>query len=62
MTQPALDELERTARRENFLYGALLAFIMVLMLLGAFLLARDISREADTTRLKTEFVHNISHE
>lgn len=62
VTQPALDELERTARRENFLYGALLAFIMVLMLLGAFLLARDISREADTTRLKTEFVHNISHE
>jgi signal transduction histidine kinase len=62
VTQPELDELERTARRENFLYGALLAFIMVLMLLGAFLLARDISREADTTRLKTEFVHNISHE
>jgi signal transduction histidine kinase len=62
VTQPALEELERTARRENFLYGALLAFIMVLMLLGAFLLARDISREAETTRLKTEFVHNISHE
>ncbi|MBE0712806.1 MAG: hypothetical protein IH583_10515, partial [Candidatus Aminicenantes bacterium] len=62
VTQPELDELERTARRENFLYGALLAFIMVLMLLGAFLLARDISREAETTRLKTEFVHNISHE
>jgi signal transduction histidine kinase/tetratricopeptide (TPR) repeat protein len=62
VTQPALDELERTARRENFLYGALLAFIVVLMLLGAFLLGRDISREAETTRLKTEFVHNISHE
>jgi signal transduction histidine kinase len=62
VTQPALDELERTARRENFLYGMLLAFIVVLMLLGAFLLGRDISREAETTRLKTEFVHNISHE
>ncbi|GEM_PF-464413 len=62
VTQPALDELERTARRENFLYGALLAFIVILMLLGAFLLGRDISREAETTRLKTEFVHNISHE
>ena len=62
VTQPALAELERTARRENFLYGALLAFIVVLMLLGAFLLARDISRESETTRLKTEFVHNISHE
>jgi signal transduction histidine kinase len=32
------------------------------MLLGAFLMGRDISREAETTRLKTEFVHNISHE
>jgi signal transduction histidine kinase len=62
VTQPELDELERTARRENFLYGALLAFIVVLMLLGAFLLGRDISRESETTRLKTEFVHNISHE
>ncbi len=62
MTQPELDELERTARRENFLYGALLAFIVVLMLLGTFLLGRDITRESETTRLKTEFVHNISHE
>ena len=60
--QPELDELERTAHRENFLYGTLLAFIVVLMLLGAFLMGRDISREAETTRLKTEFVHNISHE
>jgi signal transduction histidine kinase len=62
VTQPGLDELERTARRENFLYGTLLAFIVVLMLVGAFLMGRDISREAETTRHKTEFVHNISHE
>jgi signal transduction histidine kinase len=62
VTQPALGELQRTARRENLLYGTLLAFIFVLMLFGAFLLGRDISREAETTRLKTEFVHNISHE
>ena len=32
------------------------------MLLGAVLLARDISRESETTRLRTEFVHNVSHE
>jgi len=30
--------------------------------MGAFLIVRDISRESETTRLKTEFVHNISHE
>jgi signal transduction histidine kinase len=35
---------------------------VALMLLGAVLIARDISRESETTRLKTEFVHNISHE
>jgi signal transduction histidine kinase len=62
VNQPALEELQRSASRENFLYGALLAFIVVLMLLGAFLLGRDIARESETTRLKTEFVHNISHE
>jgi len=62
VTQPKLDELERSARKENFLYGALLAFITVLMFFGAILLGRDISRESETSRLKMEFVHNISHE
>ncbi len=62
ISQPALDDLAQTARRENFFYGTLLAFIVVLMLLGAFLIVRDISRESETTRLKTEFVNNISHE
>jgi signal transduction histidine kinase len=60
--QPKLDELERSAQRENYLYGALLAFITVLMFFGAILLGRDISRESETSRLKMEFVHNISHE
>ena len=62
VSQPAFSDLELTARRENFLYGVLLTFIVALMLLGAFLMVRDISRESETTRLKTEFVHNISHE
>jgi signal transduction histidine kinase len=60
--QPELDALRQTAQRENFLYGGLLAFITVLMFFGAFLLGRDISRESETTRLKMDFVHNISHE
>jgi signal transduction histidine kinase len=62
VSQPAFSDLELTARRENFLYGVLLTFIVALMLMGAFLMVRDISRESETTRLKTEFVHNISHE
>jgi len=35
---------------------------VALMLFGAVMIARDISREAETNRLKTEFVNNISHE
>jgi signal transduction histidine kinase len=62
VTQPAFKDLERSARRESFIYGSLLAVIVVLMLLGALLIVRDISREAETTRVKTEFVYNISHE
>jgi signal transduction histidine kinase len=62
VTQPELEALEGAARRETLVYGALLAFVVVLMLFGAALLARDISRESETTRLRTEFVHNISHE
>lgn len=60
--QPELENLERTAARETLLYGLLLGVIVVLMIMGAILIVRDISRETETTRLKTEFVHNISHE
>ena len=62
VTQPELGDLERTAVRETLLYGLLLGVIVALMVMGAILIARDISRETETTRLKTEFVHNISHE
>jgi len=61
-SQPSFNELERTARRENILYGMLLSVIVVLMLLGVVLIIRDIARESETTRLRTEFVHNVSHE
>jgi len=61
-SQPELGALRRSAARENVLYGLLLGVIGALMLLGALLLARDISRDAESTRLKTEFVQTISHE
>jgi signal transduction histidine kinase len=54
--------LEKSARREIFFYGFLLTVIVALMLFGAVMIARDISRESETNRLKTEFVNNISHE
>ena len=62
VSQPELKDLEKTARREIVLYGILITVIVALMFIGAVLIARDISRESETTRLKTEFVHNISHE
>jgi len=62
VTHPEIKILERAARREIFFYGFLLAVIVALMLFGAVMIARDISRESETNRLKTEFVNNISHE
>jgi signal transduction histidine kinase/tetratricopeptide (TPR) repeat protein len=61
-SHPEIKVLEKSARREIFFYGFLLAVIVALMLFGAVMIARDISREAETNRLKTEFVNNISHE
>ena len=62
VSHPEIKALEKTARREIFFYGFLLTVIVALMLFGAVLIARDISRESETNRLKTEFVNNISHE
>jgi signal transduction histidine kinase len=62
ISQPETKAIENTTRREIFFYGVLLIIVAALMLLGAVLIARDISRESETTQLKTEFVNNISHE
>lgn len=61
-SHPEIKVLERSARREIFFYGFLLTLIVALMLFGAVMISRDISRESETNRLKTEFVNNISHE
>jgi signal transduction histidine kinase/tetratricopeptide (TPR) repeat protein len=62
VSHPEIKALEKTAQREIFFYGFLLTVIAALMLFGAVMIARDISRESETNRLKTEFVNNISHE
>lgn len=61
-SHPEIEALEKAASREVFFYGFLLMVIVALMLFGAVMIARDISRESETNRLKTEFVNNISHE
>lgn len=57
-----MKDVENTAQREILIYGVLLIVIVGLMIFGAFLIVRDIYRESETTPIKTEFVHNISHE
>jgi len=62
VTQSALDNLKNAALRNNIFHGILLAIVLALMCLGAFMIARDIARESEITRQKSEFVNNISHE
>ena len=62
VSQPGLGNLQQTAQREVLTYGILLSLIVALLILGAVLIVRDISRERESTRLKAEFVHNVSHE
>jgi signal transduction histidine kinase/tetratricopeptide (TPR) repeat protein len=62
VTHPEIEVIEKTTRREIFFYGILMIVIVTLMLFGVVMIVRDISRESETNRLKTEFVNNISHE
>lgn len=62
VVQPALNSLEDATKKEMLIYGLMLGITITMMILGALLIARDIKRESDSMSLKTEFVHNVSHE
>jgi len=62
VTLTSLENLKSTAQRENLLHGILLVLIVGLMGMGTFFIFRDIARESEAARHKSEFVHNISHE
>jgi len=62
VTRNDIEDLKRAARTENLLIGVLLAFLAGLMSLGAYLLVRDVSRQAETAAMKSRFIDNISHE
>ncbi len=62
VSQPAMLDFDRAAARENIFYILLILIVVVLMAVGAGLIIRSISREAQVTAQKTEFVHTISHE
>lgn len=62
ITHPDIQDLIESAKWQNFYYGAFIILLAAIMIFGVVLLIRDISRESEATLLKTEFVHNISHE
>lgn len=60
--QPGYKKLESDVKIQMIIYGLLVIIILTLMLFGVIVLLRDINRETDSMLLKTEFVHNVSHE
>ncbi len=60
--QPGYKKLESDVKIQLIIYGFLVVIIIILMFFGVFVLLRDISRETDSMILRTEFVHNVSHE
>lgn len=60
--QPEYEKLESDAKTQMIIYVLLVLIIIILMILGVYVLLRDINRETETMLLKTEFVHNVSHE
>jgi signal transduction histidine kinase len=51
-----------TAKRSVQVYGGAIAFVLLMLSAGVVLLLRDISREARTNGLRSDFVSSVSHE
>jgi signal transduction histidine kinase len=54
--------LEQLAGRERHLYLALFIGILAVMLIGFIFLARAVVHETEISRMKSEFVSNVTHE
>jgi signal transduction histidine kinase len=54
--------IEQLVGRERLLYLALLAGIIAMMFIGVFVTIRAVIHELEISRLKSEFVSNVSHE
>ena len=54
--------LEQLIWRERWIYGSLIAGLIGILIAGVTLTMRASAREAELSRLKTEFVANVSHE
>ena len=51
-----------TTKQSLYVYGAATALVLVILSSGILLLLRDMSREARTNRLRSDFVSSVSHE
>lgn len=54
--------IEQLTAKEKQLYLVLFAGILVVMLIGIILMVRAVMHESEISRLKSEFVSNVSHE
>jgi signal transduction histidine kinase len=59
---PGGRSIEQITGKEKLLYLILFAAIIAVMLIGIILMVRTVVREAEISRLKSEFVSNVSHE
>jgi signal transduction histidine kinase len=54
--------ISRYVSRRRWIYGTTLALLVAGMVLGVILVLRDLSREQRLSRLRTDFVANVTHE
>jgi signal transduction histidine kinase len=54
--------VDATVRQDAVVYGGAIALVFLILSSGVWLLWRDVSREAHTNRLRTEFVSGVTHE
>ena len=54
--------LEQLSLRERWTYGGLLGIVVVVLLSGVVITIRAWTREAELSKLRTDFVSNVSHE
>jgi signal transduction histidine kinase/tetratricopeptide (TPR) repeat protein len=54
--------IDQIARRDRWIYGAPIVAMVVVLIVGVAMTLRASAREAELSRLKTEFVANASHE